>query len=72
MVMKIIKIFTERALFCPEFAASKQAHMTQYLSMIKTNIQKFVSTQCCSTLDELQDATMRREIKIKTQTKEQR
>lgn len=70
--MKITKIFTERALFCLGFAASEHAHMTQYLSMIKTNIQKFVCTQRCSTLAELQDATMRREIEIETQTKEQR
>ena len=31
-VMEITKMFMERAIFCPEFSASEQAHMTQYLS----------------------------------------
>ena len=35
---KITKMFTERAMFCLEFAASKQAQMTRYLSMLKTDI----------------------------------
>ena len=37
-VMEITKMFTERAMFCLEFAASKQAQMTRYLSMLKTDI----------------------------------
>ena len=36
---EITKMFTERDMFCPKFAAFEQAHMTRYLSMIKTNIR---------------------------------
>ena len=43
-VTEITKMFTEKALFCPKFVASEQAQMTQYLSMIKRDIQQFVST----------------------------
>lgn len=37
-VMEIIKMFTERALFFLEYAASKQVQMSRYLSMLKTKI----------------------------------
>ena len=43
-VTEITKMFIERALFCLEFAASEQAYMTWYLSKLKTDIRKFVST----------------------------
>ena len=36
-VTKITRMFTERAMFCPEFA-SEQSQMTRYLSMLKTDI----------------------------------
>ena len=36
-VTKITRMFTERAIFCPEFA-SEDAQMTCYLSMLKTDI----------------------------------
>ena len=42
-VTEITHMFTERAMFCPEFA-SEQAQMTRYLSMLKTDIRQFVST----------------------------
>ena len=54
-IMEITRMFTERAMFFPEFA-SEQAQMTHYLSMLKTDIRQFVSTQRCSTLLELQEA----------------
>ena len=38
-VMEINKMFTDRAMFCPEFFASKQVPMTRYLSMHKTDIR---------------------------------
>ena len=53
-VMKITKMSTERAMFCPDFVASKQAQMTRYLSMLKTEIRKFVSIQRYCTLLEIQ------------------
>ena len=54
-VTEITKMFTERAMFCPEFA-SEQVRMSRYLSMLKRDIKQFVSTQRCSTLLELQEA----------------
>ena len=55
--MEITKIFTERNMFCHEFDASVQAHITHYLSMLKMKIRKFVSTQRYGTLLEMQDDT---------------
>ena len=64
-------MFTERAIFFPKFA-SEQAQMTRYLSMIKTDIREFVSTQRCDTLLELQKAVRWRELEIQLQMREQR
>ena len=44
LVTEITRMFIERAMFCIEFA-SEQAQMTHYLSMLKTDIRQFVSTQ---------------------------
>ena len=62
-VTEITRMFTERAMFWPEFA-SEQSQMTRYLSMLKTDIRQFVSTQRCDTLLELQEAARRRELEI--------
>ena len=40
-VMEITKMFTEKAMFCPEFAIFEQAHMIRHFSMIKTDIRQF-------------------------------
>ena len=56
-------------MFCLEFA-SEQAQMTRYLSMLKTDIRQFVSTQRCDILLELQEAAGRRELQIEFQLKE--
>ena len=48
--MEITKMFTEEAMFCPQFAASEQAQMTDYLSMLKTDIRQFISAQYYGTL----------------------
>ena len=37
-VMEITRMFTERAMFCPEFA-SEQAQMSRYPSMLKGGYQ---------------------------------
>lgn len=71
-VTKITKMFIDRTLFCPEFAACKQAQMTRYLSMLKKDIRQFVSTQHYGTLVELQEASRRREIELELHTREQR
>ena len=34
---KITRMFTEKAMFCPEFAL-EQAQITRYMSMLKTDI----------------------------------
>ena len=38
-VMEITKMFTKRAMLCPQFAAYEQAQMTHYLSMLNTEIK---------------------------------
>lgn len=64
MAIEITKMFVERALFCPDFATFEQAHMTLYLSILKTDICRFVSTRRRGTLVELQVAARRLEIKM--------
>ena len=63
-------MFTERAFFSYEFVASWQAPMTQYLSMLKTNIRPFMSIQRYGSLADLQDVTRRLGIEIETQIRD--
>ena len=67
--MKINRMFTERTMFCLEFAL-EQAQMTRYLSMLKTDIRQFVSSQQCDTLLELQEEARRRELEIELQLRD--
>ena len=60
---EITRMFTERVMFCLEFA-SEQAQMTRYLSMLKMDICQFVAMQRCDTLLDLQEAARRRELEI--------
>ena len=69
---EITKMFTERAMFYPEFTASEQAQITCYLSMLKTGISKFVSTQRYTSLLELQEVVRRHDIEMELETREQR
>lgn len=69
---EITKIFTKRALFCLDYVASKQVQMSRYLSMLKTKIREFFSTQQYSSLSELQSFSQTREIQIETQGKQKR
>ena len=62
-VMEITRMFTERAMFCLEFA-SEEYQMTRYLSMLKTDFRQFVSTQRCDTLLDLQEVARRHELEI--------
>lgn len=71
-VTEITKIFTERALLCPEYGASEEFQMSYYLSIPKMEICEFVSTQRYGSLSELQSFTRKREIQIETQTREKR
>lgn len=59
LVTDITKMFIETDLFGPEFAASEQAQMMRYLSMLKIDIRDFVSAQHYSTHVELQDVVRR-------------
>ena len=43
-VTEITKMFTKKALFCPDFAASEHAQMTRYLSILNMDILQFMST----------------------------
>ena len=63
-VTEITKVFTERSMFFPEFSTSEKAQMTRYLTMLKTEIRQFLSTQRYSSLLEIQEAARRREIEI--------
>ena len=65
-------MFTDIGMFCPKFATSKQAQMTWYLSMLKTDIRQFVSTQRYGTIVELQEAVSRRKIKMELQVRKRR
>ena len=56
-------MFTERAMFCLEFA-SEQAQLTRYMSMLNNDNREFVPTQRCDTLLELQEAARRLELEI--------
>ena len=67
----ITRMFMERAMFCAEFASDK-AQMTRYLSMLKTDIRQFVSTQRCDTLLELQQAARQRALEIELRLREQK
>ena len=51
------------------FVASEQAQMTRYLSMLKTEIRHFVSTQHYSLLIEMQEVARRCEIEIDLYTR---
>ena len=53
LVKEITNMFIERSLFYPEYAASKHVQISCYLSMIKTEIREFVSTQWYSFFSEL-------------------
>ena len=61
-VTNITKMFMERAMFLPKFAASEQGQMTQYLSRLTTDIRQFMSTQRYGSLVDFQEAVKRREI----------
>ena len=69
---EITKMFTERAMFFPEFVASEQAQMTRYMSILKIDIRQIVSTQRYGLLVELQEAARRWEIEMELHTREQR
>lgn len=59
LVTEIAEIFIERALFCHEYAALEKVQMSCYLSMLKTGIHEFVSTQRYSSFIELQSFSRR-------------
>ena len=71
-VTEITKMYIEKAMFFTNFGASEQAQMTRYLSMLKTDIWQFVSTQCYGSLLDFHEDTRRREIDMELHTKEQR
>lgn len=71
-VMEITKMFTERDIFCPEFADSKKAQMTRYFSMLKMDIRRFVATHNYGSLLELQEASRQRDIEMELQMRERR
>ena len=59
LATEITKMLTEKALFCPELAASEQVQITRYLRIFKTNIWQFLSTKRYSIFVELQGAARR-------------
>lgn len=49
-MMEINKMFTERALFCPESVANEQLKMSRYPNMLKIEIREFVVNNTYKTL----------------------
>lgn len=70
-VMEITNIFMEIDLFYPEYDALEEVFMFRYLSMLKTEIRDFVSTQPYRTLTELRSSARMRETELETQRKEE-
>ena len=68
-VMEITKMFTQRALFYPEYAALEQVQITWYLSILKTEIREFVSTQQYCSFSEMQSFPQKRKIETDTQAR---
>ena len=66
-VTEITKKFNERALFCPEFAATERMRMTRYLAMLRTDIREFVSAARHQTLTDMIAAARARELELETQ-----
>lgn len=52
-VVKITKMFTDRALFFPVYVSSEQVKMYRYLSILKTDIWDFISNNRYKTLAEM-------------------
>ncbi|KAI3682050.1 hypothetical protein L2E82_50198 [Cichorium intybus] len=71
-VTEITKTFYERALFCPEFAATERMMMTRYLVMLRTDIQEFVSASRHQTLTDMIAAARARELELETQQRQKR
>ncbi|KAI3700047.1 hypothetical protein L2E82_44662 [Cichorium intybus] len=69
---EITKKFNERALFCPEFAATERMRMRQYLAMLRTDIREFVSATRHQTLTDMIAAARARELELETQQKQKR
>ena len=66
-VTKIIRMFHKRALFFHEHVSSEKAHVSQYLSILRRDIRKFVLKTSYWKLDDLQTNVGRREIELETQ-----
>ncbi|KAI3679919.1 hypothetical protein L2E82_50899 [Cichorium intybus] len=71
-VTEITKKFNERALFCPEFAATERMRMTRYLAMLRTDIREFVSAARHQTLTDMIAAVRAQELELETQQKQKR
>ena len=70
-VTVITRMFHEWALFCPEHVSSEQARMSQYLSVLRRDIQDFVANSSYRTFAELQANARKREIELETQAREE-
>ena len=65
-VTEIRWIFHERALFCPEHVSSEQACMSQYLSILRRDIQEFVAKSTYWTFAKLKENAQKKEIELET------
>ncbi|KAL7585252.1 hypothetical protein Lser_V15G44289 [Lactuca serriola] len=61
--------FLEMLSFCPSFAGNEAWLVSQYTTILRTEIREFVSMQEFPTLSAIMDAARRREIELQTQTK---
>ena len=65
---KFMRMFHERAYFSPEHVSTKQARVSQYLSILRRDIREFMENSSYRILVELQTNARRREIKMQIQT----
>ena len=70
-VTAITQMFHEKAQFCLEHVSSEQARMSRYLSILRRYIREFMANSMYRTFFELQANARKREIKLRTQAKEE-
>ncbi|KAI3751218.1 hypothetical protein L2E82_22266 [Cichorium intybus] len=71
-VAEITKKFNERALFCPEYAATEKMRMNRYLAMLRMDIREFVSAARHQTLNDMIAAARARELELENQQRQKR
>ena len=61
--------FRERALLIPQYATDEDMRRKHYHSMLRDDIQEFVSFTGCKTLNEMVEKACEREMELDSRTK---